>query len=240
MKRGFTLIEIVIVIAVIAILAAIVTVVYTPFQIKSAIAATETELDQARSKLELFNGLERDYPPNLAGVNYTAPNTVVMTLYTNAPQVRVFQNLTPDQNAQLFLNSCNAHMPIVDGSTTYNTSCAFAGLNIHVKGQKTSNVIFHGPTVAKSDVTLGCGPVCTDTMNNIISDFEAQGGTWPITVPSKQVVMPEPSLQSYGKATKYCLEARYVQYSDVVYHIVSGSTKYTEGVCPPDAELHYP
>lgn len=238
--RGFTLIEIIIGIAVIAILAGVVTVAYTPFQVRSARAATQVELQNARDKLELFNGLERDYPPNLAGVNYTAPNTVVMTLYTNAPQLRQFVDLTPDQNAQLFLNSCNANMPIEDGSTTYNTSCAFAGINIHIKGKKSSNIVYKGPQIQKSEVTLDCGAVCDAAIAKIISDFESQGGYWPITVPSKQVVLPEPTLVSYDKATAYCLEARYVQYTDVVYHMLSGSTRVNEGICPANPELHYP
>lgn len=238
--RGFTIVEILIVIVTIAILASIVMVSYTPFQIRSARAATQAEIEQARSKLELYNGLERDYPPNFAGIDYSAPTSVVMTLYTNAPQIRVFDTLTANQNAQLFLNSCNANMPVTSGNSTFNTSCAFAGNNIHIKGQVSANVVYLGPTIEEADVTLDCGSVCDTAIAKIISEFKAQGGYFPITVPKKQVSLPDTwTLTSYDKATKYCLEGRYTLYNDVVYHVISGSTIIVEGVCEDDPELHY-
>lgn len=240
-QRGFTLVELLIVIVVIAILAGVALVSYTPFQIRSAKAATQAETKQARSKLELFNGLERDYPPNLAGVEYSAPNTVVMTLYTNAPTTREFMDLSTDQNAQLFLNACNANMPVVSGDSTFNTSCAFAGNNIHVKGQVASNIVYLGPEVDKEDIILECGSACDAARDSMINQFEAQGGTWPITVPKKQVTLPDVWVDaSYGKATKYCLESRYALYNDVVYHTVSGTSDIVEGPCADDPELHYP
>lgn len=238
--RGFTLVEILITVVVLAILASIAIVSYTPFQVRSARAATQAEIEQARSKLELYNGLERDYPPNFAGIDYSAPTSVVMTLYNNAPQIRVFNSLTADQNAQLFLNACNANMPITSGSTTYSTSCAFAGINIHVKGQVSSNIVYHGPTVDESEVVLDCGSVCDAAIAKIISEFKAQGGHFPITVPKKQVSLPNTwTNEAYGKATKYCLEGRYTLFNDVVYHVVSGSTNIVEGMCEDDPDLHY-
>lgn len=240
-QRGFTIVEILIVIVVIAILAGIALVSYTPFQLRSARAATQAEIEQARSKLELFNGLERDYPPNLAGIDYSAPNAVVMTLYTNAPTLRVFNSLSGDQNAQLFLNACNANMPITSGDTIFNTSCAFAGNNVHVKGQVSSNIVFKGPTIEEDDLYLECGSVCDTALAKIISEFKAQGGYFPITVPKKQVSLPDDWTETaYDKATKYCLEGRYALYNDVVYHTISGSTTITEGPCAEDPELHYP
>ena len=238
--RGFTIVEILIVIVTIAILASIVMVSYTPFQIRSARAATQAEIEQARSKLELYNGLERDYPPNFAGIDYSAPTQVVMTIYTNAPTLRIFDSLTSDQNAQLFLNSCNANMPITSGDTTYNTSCAFAGNNVHVKGQVSSNIVFKGPTIQESDLYLECGSVCDTALAKIISEFKAQGGYFPITVPKKQISLPDTwTEEAYDKATKYCLEGRYTLFNDVVYHVVSGSTTIVEGMCEDDPDLHY-
>lgn len=239
-SRAFTLIEILIVVTVLAIIAAVVTVGYSPFQKRAAASTTKNEIKNARSSLELFNGLERDYPPNLAGVDYVAPSDVVMTLFTNSPQVEVYTGMTVDQNAQLFLNSCNALMPIIDDGTTYNTSCSFAGKNIHVKGTKTSNIVFHGPTVEKADIALTCGAACDAAVAQMISNFELQGGTWPLSVPGGQVSLPDPTLVSNGKATKYCLEARYAEYDNVVFYMLSGDTRVQEGTCPSDPDLHYP
>lgn len=239
-SRAFTLIEIIIVITVLAILSTLVTFGYSSFQQRSAASVAKTEIRNARSSLELFNGLERDYPPNLAGVNYVAPEKIVTALYTNSPQVEQYIGMTADQNAQLFLNSCNANMPITDGGTTYNTSCSFAGINIHVKGTKSSNVVFNGPTVEKSEIVLDCGSVCDAAAATMISNFEAQGGTWPLSVPGGQVTLPEPTLVSNGKATKYCLEARYADYDNIIFYMLSGDPSIHEGTCPSDPELHYP
>lgn len=239
-NRGFTIVELITIITILAILAAVVTAIYTPFQLRSAASAAQVELQNARSNLEFFNGIERDYPPNLAGIDYAAPNTVAMVLYTNAPQVRQYVGMNPEQNAQLFLNSCNANMPVVDGGNIYSTSCSFAGNNIHVKGKKSANVVFQGPSVDILEVTLDCGSVCNAAVATMISDFESQGGTWPLDVPKNQVAMPESTLVSYGKATKYCIEARHAQYTDVVYYMQSGDTSVQEGACPSDPELHYP
>lgn len=239
--RGFTLVELLIIISVVAVISSIAIVGYTPFQKRSASAATQAALDQARSRLELYNGLERDYPPNLAGVDYTPPDDVVITLYTNAPQIRIHQNLTQDQNAQLLLNACNASMPIYSGGELQNTSCAFAGNNFHVKGQRTSNVVLLGPVIQESKFVLDCGAECNEAQALIKQQFIEQGGTWPVSIPKKQTTLPPPTLlESYGKATKYCLEGRFVRYNDVVFHMQSGSTQINEGICPSDPELHYP
>jgi prepilin-type N-terminal cleavage/methylation domain-containing protein len=240
-KKGFTLVELLVVIVVIAILAGLVIVGYTPTQIRTAKAVAQKEIEQARSKLELHNGIERDYPPNFANIEYSAPEKVAMTLYTNVPTLRVYNSLTPDQNAQLFLNSCNAFMPITDGVTDFRTSCAFAGINIHLKGVKGSNIVWKGKEIYEPEVTLDCGNACDQAILDIKNSFELQGGTWPIIVPKNQVSMPaEAEVVPTGKATKYCLEARYVDYTDVVFHILSGESAVNEGSCPEDPELGYP
>lgn len=242
-KTGFTLVELLIVVVVMAILAAIVVVGYTPAQLRTAKAVTQTELEKARSKLEFFNGTERDYPPNLANIDYSAPEKVAMTLYTNVPTMRQYKSLTPDQNAQLFLNTCNAFMPIEDATKTYFTSCSFSGKNIHAKGQVSSNIVFHGPEVTEAEVDMTnskCGAICDTVELDIKNNFIAQGGSWPISVPNKQVSMPEFDVIPTGKATKYCLEARFVDYNDVVTHILSGESEFHDGYCPDDPELGYP
>lgn len=243
--RGFSIVEILITVAVVSTLAAVVVFGYTPFQKNSAAVATNAALEQARSKLEAHNGLERDYPPNLAGVNYSAPEKVAITLYTNAPTIRVHSGLSADQNAQLLLNTCNAFMPIQEGSALYNTACAFAGNNFHIKGKVSSNTILKGPQIDRSEFNIDCDKggdvLCAEATQQIIQQFEAQGGVWPIFVPKNQTTLPEPAnVIPTDKATKYCLEGRYVDYSDIVFHMLSGDTKIYEGICPSDPELSYP
>lgn len=243
--NGFTLIEVVIVVVVIALLATVSVMGYNGVQSRGASAATQTDIRQAAEALQHYFLKNADYPPNLADVNYAATNTSTFTLYTNAPTTRVHQNLTPAQNAQLFLNSCNAQMPVMDGSTTYNTQCVFqAGKKLHIKGQRGSNrVITANPTIEASEINLTCGAACTTAQTNMINSFEAQGGVWPITIPSGQVTIPEPSTVTTGNASLFCLEARSTKYSDEVWHISETDANVPQaGECPdPEGRgLHYP
>ena len=240
---GFTIVEVLLVTVILASLATIGVVSYTATQKRAANSVVLASVDHGSEVLEIQFTRQRDYPPNFAGTEFVPSDGVVTALWTNAPQVRIHKNLTPEQNAQLFLNACNANMPVVSGGTTYNTACAFAGINLHVKGKKGSNVIFHGPEVTKAEVAteMTCAvPDCQAAALAIIEQFEAQGGTWPIRVSGGQVTLPDPELVTTGVATKFCLEGRSDRYLDVVAHIKSGETSPQSGPCPDDPELHYP
>lgn len=225
---------------VIAILAAIVTLGYNQIQERAATASVLSTLRQGHESLEANYVRHRDYPPNLAGTDFMSSDGVATVLYTNAPFARVHTGLTREQSAQLLLNVCNANMPIVDGSTTYNTSCSFAGQNFHVKGQQASNIVIHGPTVNQAGFQLRCGAACDQARQVIMSQFSAQGGTWPITIPIGQVSLPEPNVAANGKADRFCMEARYDRFPDMtVSHIRSGQSTPSDGPCPNDPTLRY-
>ena len=241
-RQGFTIVELIVVIAVISVLAAITIVSYGSWKHRTEDQAVRSDISQATSSLESYKNFNQDYPPNLAGTGFAASPTVALTLYTNAPQARTYENLTPDQNAQLFLNSCNANMPVTsaDGNTTYNTACSFAGINIHVNGTSGSNIVFHGPTINQSDFNLTCGNPCDTATQAIINVFLEQGGSFPISVPKNQVSLPDPTVTTYGTATKYCLEGVSADYTDIAYHISSDQKTILSGTCPDDGSLHYP
>jgi len=239
---AFTIVELMLIIATVAILAGIGILGYNGWQKRSIDSAVRSDLAQAASGLKSHQNFNGDYPPNLAGINFAASDKVGLILRTNAPQIRTYDNMTPSQNAQLFLNTCNANMPIMsaDGLTTYNTACTFAGNNIHISGQVSSNVVLQGPTIDINEVALTCGSTCDAAVSAMKSQFMAQNGTFPLDVPKNQVALPPPTLTTYSTATKYCLEGRGVTYADIVYHITSANTAVTPGACPSDPELHYP
>lgn len=136
---GFTVSEILIVVVVIGILATITVVTYNGSQHRASDALVRQTISDASKSLQLHYALNAStYPPNLANTNYIPPLSAPVILYTDSSQTPVYQNLNPDQNAQLFLNACNGFMPITSGSTTYNTSCSYAGNNAHVAGQVSS------------------------------------------------------------------------------------------------------
>ncbi|HWT40786.1 MAG TPA: prepilin-type N-terminal cleavage/methylation domain-containing protein [Dongiaceae bacterium] len=243
MKRsrvGFTIVELIVVVTVIGILAGILIIGYGAWQHKVADANTQSDLQQGTTGLKSYQNFSNDYPPNLGGVGFASSSNVVLKLSTNSPQIRVYTGLTAAQNAQLFLNTCNALMPITSGGTTYNTSCSFSGVNIHVAGTSGSNIVWQGPTIQQSDVVLTCGPACTTAAQTLLTEFTSQGGTFPISPPGQDVSLPAYSTQNTGTATRFCLEGDSALYTDIAYHTTSESSQVVSGPCPNDPTLHYP
>jgi prepilin-type N-terminal cleavage/methylation domain-containing protein len=74
-QRGFTIVELLIVIVVIGILAAITIVAYNGIQGRAKVAAMQSNLQQAAKKLETYKVANNDfYPPDLATAGITAPD----------------------------------------------------------------------------------------------------------------------------------------------------------------------
>ena len=66
-KKGFTIVELLIVIVVIGILAAITIVAYNGIQTRAKSTAEQTLASQIMKKAESFNSIESSYPSNVAG-----------------------------------------------------------------------------------------------------------------------------------------------------------------------------
>lgn len=238
---AFTIVEVMTVIVVLAILVSAVMIGYNGWQRQIAGRAVSSDLQHATSALHAYKNFKNNYPPNLAGTEFVGSSSVALTLLTNAPSVGVYSGLDPSQNAQLFLNSCNANIT----STPNNNACSFqgsgGGAKIHVTGTQSTNAIWSSP-IDQSDLTLDCGSnqaACDAILDTIKSQFIAQGGTFPITVPSNNVSLPEPTLVPNGQADRYCLEARAVGYTDILSHTLSEDEQITPGLCPNDPSLHY-
>jgi prepilin-type N-terminal cleavage/methylation domain-containing protein len=238
-KAGFTIVELLVVITVIAILAGIVVVAYGAWQKRAATQTVLSDTNLAKSGLENFQNFKDTYPPNLAGTGFVSSKSVAITLYTNAPSIGVYDSLTDDQNAQLFLNVCNANL-----NGTNNTTCTFngsgSGAKIHVKGTSGSNFYWSPSPLTKTYIQNNCASLCTKVAT-LISQFEAQGGVFPIVLSGNNVSLPEPTNTPSGNATEYCLEARSGLFQDVIYHTLSSqvASSATAGACPPDPDLQY-
>jgi|GEM_PF-662652 len=237
---GFTVIELLMIVTAVGILAVIGLTAYNGAQQRAADAVVQDTIKGGRDALEIYHASNRAFPSNFANAEYAPPVIVAVTLFTDASQTPVYANLTPAQNAQLFLNTCNGFMPVTSGSTTYNTACVYNGNNLHVKGTGSSNVVIQGPTIAENQFVLNCGTACTTAQSSIISTFQTQGGTFPITVISSGASLPAPTLVSSGAASRYCLQARSSTFTDIVYYVTSEMSAHVSGECPADASLHYP
>jgi len=239
--RGFTIVELLVIITVIAILAGVVIVGYGAWQKRVATKAVLSDTHLARSGLENFNNFKDNYPPNLAGTGFASSKNVAITLYTDATAIGVYTSLTDDQNAQLFLNVCNANL-----NGTNNTTCTFngsgSGAKIHIKGTSGSNFYWSPSPLTQTYLENNCASLCA-RVDTLIAQFKAQGGAFPIVVSGNNVNLPEPQTQPApdARATRYCLEARSGAYQDVVYHALSSNVTApaTAGACPPDPGLQY-
>ncbi|MEO5949698.1 MAG: type II secretion system protein [Candidatus Saccharimonas sp.] len=239
-RPAFTVIELLIIIVVLGILAVIVNLAYNGAQQRTADAVVQDTIKGGRSALVIYHASNTAYPSNFANAEYAPPTSVAVTLFTDTAQSPVYSGLTSEQNAQLFLNTCNGFMPIVSGGTTYNTVCVYNGNNLHVKGTGSSNVVIQGPSIASNQFVLNCGAACNATQSTILSTFQAQGGTFPVTVVSSGANLPAPTLVSSGAASRYCLQARSAAFPNIVYYITTDMGAYAQGECPTDASLHYP
>lgn len=238
-KAGFTVVELLIVITVVALLAGITIVSYGTWQQRVATTTVLSDINLATSGLKNYRNNKDNYPPNLAGTGFVSSKGIAVTLYTNAPSIGVYSSLTNDQNAQLFLNVCNANL-----NGTNNTTCTFngsgGGAKIHVKGTSGSNFYWSPSPLSKTYLQNNCASLCANVAT-LITQFEAQGGVFPIVLSGNNVSLPEPTDTPNGDATRYCLEGRSGSYPDIVFHSESENTsaKPTEGACPADPDLQY-
>lgn len=236
-RGGFTITEVLIVVVVIAILASIGVVAYNGIQQRAAAAEVTDDISKANDNLKLSYLDNRSYPHNLSGTGFISNPDVAITLYTNAPFIGVYSNLTDEQNAQLFLNTCNANL-----GGTQNTSCTFnakgGGAKIHVAGTNGSNTQWP-IEIEQSDVVLTCGGACTTAQNKMIQEFINQGGSFPIRA-ARGVALPDPDPGApNGPATKYCLEGRSGRFAEIVSSISSGEGTIKKQPCLLGSELHY-
>ncbi|HEY0965148.1 MAG TPA: hypothetical protein VGE13_01585 [Candidatus Saccharimonadales bacterium] len=238
-ERAFTIVEIIIIVTVITILAGISVVSYGSWRRHTAEKALQSDLVQAVSSLKSYTNFKNTYPPNLAGTGFVGSPDSALALYTDAPSVGVYETLTPDENAQLFLNTCNANLD----EAGYNTACVFNGKNggakIHVKGTNGTNLQWQPSPLTAEYLRENCASLCSQ-LEIMLSQFQAQGGTLPIVISGANSELPEPTEVPNGPATRYCLSARSGEYPDIVFHSVSSSLhKIITGECPPDPELKY-
>jgi prepilin-type N-terminal cleavage/methylation domain-containing protein len=167
-RRGFTIVELLIVIVVIGILAAITIVAYTGISQRAIAASLQSDLDNASKQLKLYQVDNSAYPTtndcsaspaagsiclkSASGTTYTAfqisnassPQTFCLTALNNGINYRVTNDGTPTagtcSGVMLSGLSCPAGFIVVPGSSTYGTSdfCVMKYEAKNVSGVATS------------------------------------------------------------------------------------------------------
>lgn len=231
-RAGFTLIEVVTVIAVLGILAVIATLSFGAWQTSVATNSVKSDLQLASSSMQSYLNLNSYYPPNFDGTGFISSKNVAVSLYTNTGTTLVYTSLTPDQNAQLFLNTCNALLNPLANVTTCEFEGNKSGAKVHVKGTSGANEIWDSP-IAPGDVAIspGCDATCNAALTNLKNIFVAQGGTWDVVIPESEVQMPAPTEMITGQADRYCIEGHSSTDPSIGFYVDSTTKTVTEGVC---------
>lgn len=242
-SAGFTLVEMMVVVVLIGILAGITAVGYGGYRREVSDSAVRNDLTHATSSLEAYKNFNSNYPPNLAGANYAASRDSALVLYTNAPTVGVYQNLTPAQNTQLFLNVCNANfLQIGSTCTLTGTGLVLITNGVSILGIPLGlNLIL--PTLLSQAQFSSLIGTLGSTYNNlgstINSQFTGQGGLFPLQIGNSPSALPTPTQVPNGPASRFCLQANSGTYPDVVYHTTDSNPYVTKGPCPSDPGLTY-
>lgn len=214
---------------------------YGQWQYSLAQKTVRSDMQIALSGLRSQKNFTSTYPPNLAGTGFASSLNTAIKLSTNAPSVGVYSDLSPDQNAQLFLNVCNANMFNLPNSTTCQYQGSGSGAKMHVKGTSGSNAIWNSP-VNESSLQISCGNQqydCEQALAAMSTQFKSQGGSFPIIVSKNPVSLPQPTQRPSGPANRFCLEGRSVAFNNIVYSASSSDFTITQAPCPADPELKY-
>lgn len=256
--RGFTVVELMIIIVVIAVLAAMTIVAYGTWRKNMAKTEVKSDLLQASNLLESVHNFKNTYPTSLYSdqlseddkPSFQPSENVTVILRTNATTLPHYSGLTQAQNAQLFIDACNSAMPVNDDSGGYyHTSCGaiLTGIiGFLIGGAKNARLA----SPVQSNFTIQCTtgllqPNCSTpayeaampaVATAIKQRFTAQGGTFPVTMPLLflgAVLPPPDGVVTYDDATTFCLDGVSEQHPDLLYHVDSSDPKKVlDGSCP--------
>lgn len=154
-RRGFTIVELLIVVVVIAILAAITIVAYNGITNRSKASAAATSADQAAKKVIAYAITNSDtYPPSLADAGVTDGSSTYQYRVDNSANPKTFCLTATTSNVSYFVSSASA--------SPSSGACAGHGAN----GVATVTNLVLNPSFESNTATTsgsGCSTYTADT-----------------------------------------------------------------------------
>lgn len=204
--RGFTIVELLIVIVVIAILAAIIVVAYLGMQARAIDTKLTTDLNQAHQAMEIAK-IENDdtypdvLPSNLSslsggnGTGSSGSSQSSSTLALKKGGTASYSNLTASQNGLLFFNTC---LTLIsegvgakpDDGHNYISECrVYSKSAINIQGWNAKDVPTPVTVAALTSYVTSYSGGSSDEfkqkaqnfMSQLESRFISAGGTFPVT-----------------------------------------------------------